>query len=708
MSYPDSHGPAPAPGNPAGEHSGLADFVLSFTKAILKTGYYEHEHPEAQKARAGLYYQLNNVLDASDCLTVSVVQAGNKHTVLIGGLFDEPVDLLAILKFGGAELFIPKILDLMLGKGIFSLSIQKGIDECEFLQLIDLMSRPSPGESLDDEGSAFAKSLEDLGVRFVHVVPVHELRRFKRRLPWRVKILLSRIARDLRKVPLVRDYSREQITGLYLQVIEELLRSIREPALIKDVILNLDIIRGDVEDLAHLDPVEAVAKAMPAAHLPTVLSLLVALKKSPILQAGADLLPEQLEIVNQAIMIVIDRLVAADNPAAYPILEEMFKARVIPFDRLPAKPKMWIMGESLREKYLSGREEYLENLRECIEAQAVCANLMDYFIIADCFIRKGQPAEAWLILSELFRLRDSLPAGDASSRKNFEDGCSLITTGENLEFLKPLLKSEAKDERLAAVEIAGLFGTTASGTLIDVLRDTTDTRVHKAALQNLIRQEKGGLPAALEALGNPDESWSVKKDMLNYVAEVGDSTHADAVTASLTHEHPRVREAALEALFLLKGDLSENRLLGALHDSDEMVRRKAISLLLSLGSVSPRFLDFLKKVLAEVGAGGDQASDGMQLAAAEAMCDILRDRETDEDIERRLLDALGVNTGLLGLVLSRIKTQKCDAVRIAIIRGLGRNGTERSEKALEVLSNDASPAVAKEASAALADLKKRL
>ena len=136
----------------AGTVAPLEDFILAFVRAILKTGYYETEHPEARKSRAGLYFTLQQVLEDHQFISFSVVKIGDKETVVLGGVIEEPQALKAVLHHGGGELFAPKVRDLLAGKGIFSISLLKGITEGEFGAILTLLSRPPPSAREDDGG----------------------------------------------------------------------------------------------------------------------------------------------------------------------------------------------------------------------------------------------------------------------------------------------------------------------------------------------------------------------------------------------------------------------------------------------------------------------------------------------------------------------------------------------------------------------------
>ncbi|HWR59111.1 MAG TPA: hypothetical protein VN328_09510, partial [Thermodesulfovibrionales bacterium] len=80
-------------GNDAEKASALSEFVLSLIQAFLKTGYYRSDHPEARKARAGLYESLKTFLEGKREISFISAAEGGKPDVFIGGISDEPVTM---------------------------------------------------------------------------------------------------------------------------------------------------------------------------------------------------------------------------------------------------------------------------------------------------------------------------------------------------------------------------------------------------------------------------------------------------------------------------------------------------------------------------------------------------------------------------------------------------------------------------------------
>lgn len=683
----------------------LAEFLVMFSRAILKTGHYESGHPEAKRSKAALFTLVGKVFEHQPQVTLSVIQFGENETVVVGGVVDDPIHLSYFLRQEGADLFLPKIREILLKNGVFSLTLSRGITDREFSHLIDLLTRSGISSRTADEGAAFVNALDTLGILHVQAIPLSGMRRIKRRLNWRVHVVFARLRRDLRRLPAALGMGADQVAALYRSSAEELLGQVRDPALVRDLFLNIDLIRDEVISAIGVDPVEVAARAIPADQ---VAPALAALFIAPVAQGQPAHTAAQSGAIRRAGAYLVERVAKADDHDAYPLLERLFKAGAVEFERLPPRLKLRIVSEQHADGFLAGTDAYLAAVRANAGAREYRGNLMEPFVVTDCLIRRGLLVEALSILTALTEVRDGHPGDDGRFVKVFETGLGLIRNAENLEQLKRLLQSEKKETRLAAIEVTGWFGADAAPFIIDLLRSAEDKWVRKSVLKSLALLGRDALAPALRILADPDESWFMKRNLLAFVGDKGGAAHAGPVAALAAHPHPRVREAALEALFALDPARAEPILLQALHDEDEAVTRKVVSILMRHGSAASGFLAFLKDALRADRTGGHRPGDGLLTLVVQAAGGLIGRREAGDEVEQQLVGTLTTESGFLGKLVLRMKAQVDDPVRIAIIEVLGRSGTMRSLKAVEHLAGDPSPAVAGTAAKALADLKKRL
>jgi hypothetical protein len=86
----------------------LAEFLLSLIQAFLRTGYYTSNHPEAKKAKLGLYEDFENLFTQKAELTFLVRDDPEGKHIIIEGVLPEIQSLNSAMLRGMAEMYAPK------------------------------------------------------------------------------------------------------------------------------------------------------------------------------------------------------------------------------------------------------------------------------------------------------------------------------------------------------------------------------------------------------------------------------------------------------------------------------------------------------------------------------------------------------------------------------------------------------------------------
>ncbi|HSV92491.1 MAG TPA: hypothetical protein VLH81_05425, partial [Desulfobacterales bacterium] len=250
---------------PAGE------FVMDFTKAMLRTGYYAPEHPGTEKAKRGLYDAFCKSLPEGAEITITSRETRERTDILITGVLDEPVSVRTLVGAGMAELFVPKLRDAFTRKGIVSISIRRAISPAHFEAFVRLMSDPKTDRSgTAGAGELLTRGLVGNGISEVSLVLLDDLIALERNLPWRVEMAIQRLAKDLKVLPMFRGESDEAIRRMKLQIVQDILRPLRQPEFLKDLVVNCHAIAGHVEGARPEDIENALVDAFPLeALLPT-------------------------------------------------------------------------------------------------------------------------------------------------------------------------------------------------------------------------------------------------------------------------------------------------------------------------------------------------------------------------------------------------------------------------------------------------------
>ena len=120
---------------------------MNLTKAMLRSGYYEPEHPGSQGAKQGLFENFHKCLADSREIMITNQVTRQSSDILITGILDEPVNVRILVGSGMAELFVPKLQDYFDRKSLVSFAIKKDIPLEHFESFVDIMSDPQADKS---------------------------------------------------------------------------------------------------------------------------------------------------------------------------------------------------------------------------------------------------------------------------------------------------------------------------------------------------------------------------------------------------------------------------------------------------------------------------------------------------------------------------------------------------------------------------------
>jgi len=102
-------------------------------------------------------------------------------------------------------------------------------------------------------GEYLTKSLVDLGITEVSTIFKTDIVLSRGKLPWRVSIILRRLAKDLKVVPMFRHASEEKMKVIKKQIVEDIIRPLNNFDLLKDLIINCDIIIDHITHFMEID-----------------------------------------------------------------------------------------------------------------------------------------------------------------------------------------------------------------------------------------------------------------------------------------------------------------------------------------------------------------------------------------------------------------------------------------------------------------------
>ncbi|MEW6375177.1 MAG: hypothetical protein AB1502_05220, partial [Thermodesulfobacteriota bacterium] len=180
----------------------LTDFVLHLIQAFLRTGYYTPEHPESKRAKEGLFQRFEDLFEEEDELAFLVREEQQKQEILVEGVFPEAQRLSRMMMKGMGELYVPKFAKYLERKDLISLTLKSRMSQNEFTQFIDLMSEPSLVDiRRKQDQERFAQALFSRGIINISFIFNEELLAPDREMPWRARLTLSRMRKDLKMIP---------------------------------------------------------------------------------------------------------------------------------------------------------------------------------------------------------------------------------------------------------------------------------------------------------------------------------------------------------------------------------------------------------------------------------------------------------------------------------------------------------------------------
>jgi hypothetical protein len=316
------------------------EFLMDLTKAMLRSGYYSSDHPGSEGAKQGLYEKFQNCLGESREVMITKQETREKVDILITGILDEPVNVRTLVGAGMAELFVPKLREYFKRKGLVSFAIKNEINLEHFESFVDIMSDPKADSGKGSKiGQVLSNALAEHGISEISTVFMDDLIMLELNLPWRVEMAIQRLAKDLKVLPMFQSDSDEKIRILKLQIIQDIIRPLRHPEFLKDLIINCYIIAKHVDSIQKEDIEQVIIEAFPLnTLLPTsefIFKELNDLREKHDEDLDNPALVRRVEGVKRILKWVVRRLILEDVSGAQHFLERLYLNDILTFEELP-------------------------------------------------------------------------------------------------------------------------------------------------------------------------------------------------------------------------------------------------------------------------------------------------------------------------------------------------------------------------------------
>ena len=299
-----------------------------------------------------------------------------KQEIFVEGVLPEAQKLSRMMLKGMGELYVPKFAKYMERKDLISLTLKSRMGQTEFSSFVDIMSEPSLVDTRrKQDQERFAQALLSRGVVNISYIFNEDLRAPEREIPWRARVTLSRIRKDLKMLPLYGRLLKQDPQQLRKNLLWDALRPIRHSDLFCAILRNSDI-------------------AATAENRETLIEdeILSFLRRQYLLGTGKIFLRDHLDVKKQqkqdALELKSDRLSKkialrlkeAETVEAESLLEEYFRNQVIGLDAMTPRLKDKILLERMTDKFLSYTDQFFQQLDRAIEKET-------FLTIANSFVR---------------------------------------------------------------------------------------------------------------------------------------------------------------------------------------------------------------------------------------------------------------------------------------------------------------------------------
>ena len=569
-------------------HAKLTNFLLHLIQAFLKTGYYTPDHPESARAREGLYQQFNILFEAEDELTFLVREEQEQKEILVEGLLPEAQKLSRMMIKGMGELYVPKFAQYLERKDLISLTLKSRMGQTEFTRFIDIMSDPSLVDTRrKQDKERFTQTLLSRGILNISFIFNEELLAPDREMPWRARVTLSRMRKDMKMTPLFQKMLKQEIHDIQRNLLRDALRPNRQSDLLCAILRNSDLaatsesreetIEDEIIAFLQKQYLLGTSRIFLREHLD-----LKQLKKGDAFEKKSDRLVKK----------VSQRLKEVGTREVENILEEYFRNQLIGLEDLTPTLKNKILLERLTDKFLSYTDQFFQQLDQAKEKEKFLTVALSFVRIIPELIRRDRYPEVLRLLETIKRMW-ALLAGQILEE---------IGTGAIPFQLQEKFLTGKKETRIAIVPIFVSLEVGAIPPLLAILKTSEDQWVRKNACEALIQIGPVAVVHLLEELNQQETSLETIRDILRVLGEIKSREWKAPLVELLkrypAHENPKLKEQALHTLCQVGGSDGEGIFFASLSDPDLDVQKRAIWCLGMIKSSKGigKMMDMLKKM----------------------------------------------------------------------------------------------------------------
>jgi serine/threonine-protein kinase len=586
--------------------SGFPGFFLLLSSAVLRFGRFERGHPEAAQAMKDLVKSTRAALRGRRELTFARrdTQKAIGFCVMTG--HGEVVDLKRLL---GSQLFgshgVPFI-EAIVKKGIAALTIREGIPDSELQYLVEMLLGPHAHEDLRKE--LFSKPL-----RHVSVIFVADVIGRNRTLTWKVGLLASRLARDLRALSTIRGISLKKMREIREDLIGGAARLLTKGDEVRHFLFNADLVDETVANLRGFSGFQ-VAQPLVAALLHEPCAEAAMLFTSDFDEGKIDR-----EILTAYLRLLASRLVDERSPKSDAAVTALYKRHILKDEDIPRDLRETIRASSLAEALVREPSQFLRMLDMIVDPDDYARELATLEAAMAVLARRAEAGALLAAISVLARHAKGAGKNEAKREHHALRTMKSMIDKQRLLPIATALMVGPPHQREAARQLLVLAGSAGAQALFIAREGLMDAAGRPLFVK--VFRETG--PAGWSLLSNvlprmdvqTDADVAFIEDLLRAMPERPDHVLGDAVAKFLSH--PKLRPTALAAIVPLWGERARKPLVDALEFAEEPARIVAVTELRRLRGIDEHVVGIIERFLTMRGS----ASEELRAAAAAALGD---------------------------------------------------------------------------------------
>ena len=656
----------------------LTEFLLALIQAFLRTGYYTPDHPESQKAKVGLYENFQSLFSQRDELTFLVREELEGKNILIEGVLPEVQDLNGLMIAGMAEMYVPRFAKFLEQKDLISLTLKNAMTQEEFTSFVDVMSEPAFVDTKEiGTKEKFSQTLQERNIFNISYIYNEELVT-ARNIPWRSQIALTRLKKDFSLVPFFTDLDLEGLKKVRKQIIQDLIRPLRNAEAIYHILMNSDLAVTEEFKEAEIDEevVEALADDLLMQVSQTLLKETTRQEETELAQGKTVTLAKQFA----------SALNLGEVKGRESVLQEYVKHKLISAEQLPKSMQQRIRLEQLTKKFLQDSNSFLsqfDKIQDEAKYLRVARALLE--LIPELIRRDHYEAVLEIIhcLDRHFHEKEHL----SSCAGHILDE---ISKGETLSALKKRFLIGKMEICQTITPIFLALGGRSVTHLVPILVRSRDLLVKKNAVEIIAQIDPTTIGLVCNKLNEKGSETRSIIDILRVLGEIDSDEWlhplANTLLGYLNHESPHIRVEALRVFFRIKGAEGKSLYLDLLNDPDIDVQQEAIHCLARVKSTTAlgKFLEMLKNSEDSPSAKTERLEACLYKALGfYGNCDL----PGEGSLEDFLLATIKRQLSLGRLSFSTIKGKAIKPETVAAIcEALGNIGTSKSRKTLQKLN----------------------